>query len=170
MTVDDHDQRVRRWRHHLHQHPELAFTEDATGEFVANVLQGLGFEVARGVGGTGVVGSLTRGRSDRSIGLRADLDALPLDEPLTRPYSSRTPGTMHACGHDGPMAMVLGAAAALAEGQDFDGTVRVIFQPAEEPGRGAQAMLDDGLLDRFPIQARYGLPAPRSCWHCRPWW
>ena len=157
MTLDDLDQRVRRWRHHLHQHPELAFTEHATGEFVAGVLQSLGFEVARGVGGTGVVGSLTRGRSDRSIGLRADLDALPLNEPRTRAYASLTPGTMHACGHDGHMAMVLGAAAALADGPGFDGTVRVIFQPAEEPGRGAQAMLDDGLFDRFPIQALYGL-------------
>ena len=151
------DSRLRQWRHHLHQHPETAFAEHATSDYVASALEDLGFEVTRSVGGTGVVGSLTRGTSRRAIGLRADMDALPLQEASGHAYSSCNPGTMHACGHDGHMAMVLGAAARLAADGDFDGTVRAVFQPAEEPGRGAQAMMDDGLLDRFPIDAMYGL-------------
>lgn len=148
---------LRAWRHHLHRHPEPGFAEHATSEFVAGILTGLGFEVARGVGGTGVVGSLTRGTSDAAIGLRADMDALPLQERATHDHASRTPGVMHACGHDGHMAMVLGAASRLAAEGGFDGTLRVVFQPAEEHGLGAQAMLDDGLLERFPVDAMYGL-------------
>ncbi len=149
--------RTRAWRHHLHQHPETAFDERTTSAFVASVLRELGFDVVTDVGGTGVVGSLSRGASGRAIGLRSELDALPLEERTGRDYASRNPGTMHACGHDGHMAMVLGAAAALAEHEGFDGTVRMIFQPAEEPGRGAQAMIDDGLLERFPLDSIYGL-------------
>lgn len=149
--------RLRRWRHHLHQHPEPASEEHATSEYVAAELEQLGYDVTRSVGGTGVVGSLSRGTSGRAIGLRADMDALPLQEDGDRPHGPRNPGTMHACGHDGHMAMVLGAAAELAAHDRFDGTVHAVFQPAEEPGRGAQAMVDDGLFDRFPIDALYGL-------------
>jgi amidohydrolase len=148
---------VRGWRHHLHQHPETAFGERSTSEFVAAGLRDLGFDVTTGIGGTGVVGSLTRGRSGRAIGLRSDMDALPLDERAGHAHASLNPGAMHACGHDGHMAMLLGAAAALADDSGFDGIVRAIFQPAEEPGRGAQAMLDDGLLERFPVDSLYGL-------------
>jgi len=155
--TDDLGHRLREWRHHLHQHPETAFSEHHTGGYVATILEGLGFDVARGVGGTGVVGSLTRGNSGRAIALRADMDALPVHEVEGRDHGSRNTGAMHACGHDGHMAMVLGAAAVLASDGGFDGTVRVVFQPAEEPGRGAQAMIDDGLFTRFPVDAMYGL-------------
>jgi amidohydrolase len=150
------DPRVVRWRHDLHRIPETAFAEHATAAYVADVLTALGFDVATGVGGTGVVASLRRGSSPRSVGLRCELDALPIQERSGLAYASVHPGAMHACGHDGHMAIVLGAAAALAE-QGFDGTVRLLFQPAEEPGRGAQAMLDDGLLQRFPVDELYGL-------------
>jgi hippurate hydrolase len=149
--------RVRRWRHDLHRIPETAFAEHLTSAYVAAVLQDLGFDVTTGIGGTGVVGSLRGGTSGRAIGLRSELDALPISEESGVDYASRHPGTMHACGHDGHMAMLLGAAAALAEDGGFDGTVRAIFQPAEEPGRGAQAMVDDGLFDRFPVDSVYGL-------------
>lgn len=149
--------RVRAWRHHLHQIPETAFAESETSAYVANVLRELGFDVTTGIGGTGVVGSLTRGTSGRAIGLRSELDALPIGEESGVEYGSRNPGTMHACGHDGHMSMLLGAAALLAEEGDFDGTVRAIFQPAEEPGRGARAMIDDGLLERFPVDAVFGI-------------
>jgi len=146
-----------RWRHELHQIPETAFTEHATAAYVASALRELGFDVTTGVGGTGVVGSLTLGTAERAIGLRADMDALPLREIGNHAHISRHEGVMHACGHDGHMAMVLGAAAALARDGGCNGTVRVVFQPAEEPGRGARAMLDDGLLQRFPIDAMFGL-------------
>jgi amidohydrolase len=149
--------RVRDWRHHLHQIAETAFGEHQTSAYVATVLRELGFEVSTGIGGTGVVGSLTRGTSRRAVGLRSELDALPINEKTGVAYASRNPGTMHACGHDGHMAMLLGAAADLAEEGGFDGTVRVIFQPAEEPGQGAQAMVDDGLFERFPVESVYGI-------------
>ena len=151
------DERLRSWRHDLHQIPETAFAEHETSRLVAGVLRDLGFEVAAEVGGTGVVASLTRGRTGRAVGLRSEMDALPIDERSGVAYASRHPGTMHACGHDGHMAMVLGAAAVLAEEGGFDGTVRIIFQPAEEPGRGAQAMVDDGLFERFPVDRLFGL-------------
>jgi amidohydrolase len=152
------DSRLRQWRHDLHQTPELAFEEHDTNSYVAQVLHSLkGVEVADGFGGTGVVGSLTLGDGAGVIGLRADMDCLPLHESATHDYPSRNNGRMHACGHDGHMAMVLGAAAVLAEEGGFKGTVRFVFQPAEEPGRGAQAMLDSGLLERFPLDAIYGL-------------
>lgn len=149
--------RVCNWRHHLHQIPETAFAEHQTSAYLATVLSDLGFEVTTGVGGTGAVGSLSRGTSTRTVGLRSEMDALPISEESGLEYASRNPGTMHACGHDGHMAMLLGAAALLAEEGSFDGTVRVIFQPAEEPGRGAQAMVDDGLLERFPVDSIYGI-------------
>ncbi len=151
------DPRVVAWRHELHRIPETAFAEHATSAYVARVLADLGFDVATGIGGTGVVGSMTRGTSDRAIGLRSELDALPIDERSGLSYASQHPGAMHACGHDGHMAMLLGAAATIAADAHLDGTVRVVFQPAEEPGRGARAMVDDGLFDRFPVDAIHGL-------------
>lgn len=166
-----HDQ-LRAWRHHLHQHPETAFEEHQTAAWAANVLEGLGLDVVRGVGGTGVVASLTRGRSGRAVGLRADLDALPIQEVAGRDHGSLNPGVMHACGHDGHLTMVLGAAALLAQEGGFDGTVRVLLQPAEEPGRGARAMVEDGLFERFPMDALYGLHnlpgLPAGHLHVRP--
>jgi amidohydrolase len=157
MTPQALPGRVRGWRHDLHRIPETAFVEHETGEYVAAVLRGLGLDVTTGVGGTGVVGSLSRGTSGRAVGLRCELDALPIDEESRVGYASRNPGAMHACGHDGHMAMLIGAAAVLVEEGGFDGTVHVIFQPAEEPGRGAQAMIEDGLLERFRVDAVYGL-------------
>jgi hippurate hydrolase len=145
------------WRHHLHAHPETGFEERQTAEFVAGTLASLGLEVARGIGGTGVVGTLRLGRGSRAIGFRADMDALLIQETGIHPYTSRHPGKMHACGHDGHMAMVLGAAALLAQAQDLDGTIHFVFQPAEEHGRGAKAMIADGLFTRFPMEEIYGV-------------
>ena len=145
------------WRHHLHAHPETGFEERQTAEFVAGTLASLGLEVARGIGGTGVVGTLRLGRGSRAIGFRADMDALLIQETGIHPYTSRHPGKMHACGHDGHMAMVLGAADLLAQAQDLDGTIHFVFQPAEEHGRGAKAMIADGLFTRFPMEEIYGV-------------
>ncbi len=146
-----------RWRHDFHRFPETGFEERQTGERVAQVLQMLGLEVHRGIGGTGLVASLKVGDGTGVIGLRADMDALAMTEAAPgRPYASTRPGCMHACGHDGHMAMLLGAAQLLAARRDFDGTVRFVFQPAEEHGRGAAAMLADGLLERFPMDEIYG--------------
>uniref|UniRef100_UPI00351164C1 amidohydrolase n=1 Tax=Nioella sp. TaxID=1912091 RepID=UPI00351164C1 len=128
-----------RWRHDLHRHPEFGFEESRTAAFVAETLRGFGLEVAEGIGGTGVVGTLKRGMSNRAIALRADMDALRISETTGAEYASRTPGTMHACGHDGHTAMLLGAARMLAEEGGFDGTIRFLFQPAEEWGQGALA-------------------------------
>ncbi|MFK0692554.1 M20 aminoacylase family protein [Mesorhizobium sp. IMUNJ 23033] len=145
------------WRHELHAHPEFGFEEKRTAAFVAQKLREFGLEVAEGVGGTGVVGTLTKGSGNRAIALRADMDALRIAEQGTMTYRSQTPGTMHACGHDGHTSMLLGAAKLLAGEGGFDGTVRFIFQPAEEWGRGALAMLDDGLIERFPFEEIFGL-------------
>ena len=145
------------WRRELHRHPEFGFEERRTAAFVADKLRGFGIDVVEGVGGTGVVGTLTRGNSARSIALRADMDALRIEERSGLAYRSETPGTMHACGHDGHTAMLLGAAKVLAGEGGFDGTVRFLFQPAEEWGQGAAAMLADGLLERFPFSEIYGL-------------
>ncbi|HEX2552281.1 MAG TPA: M20 aminoacylase family protein [Microvirga sp.] len=146
------------WRHDLHAHPEFGFEERRTSAFVAAKLRAFGFDdVAEGVGGTGVVGTLRRGSGNRAIALRADMDALRIAEQGERPYRSQTPGTMHACGHDGHTAMLLGAARLLAEEGGFDGTIRFVFQPAEEWGKGALAMLADGLMERFPFEEIYGL-------------
>ena len=146
------------WRRDFHQHPEFGFEEVRTSRLVAERLRQFGFdEVVEGVGGTGVVASLSRGHSNRAIALRADMDALRITEQGELPYRSCHPGVMHACGHDGHTTMLLGAAARLATEGGFDGTVRFIFQPAEEWGRGALAMLDDGLMQRFPFDEIYGL-------------
>ena len=146
------------WRRDLHAHPEFGFDEKRTAAFVAAKLREFGLDdVAEGVGGTGVVGTLKRGTGNRAIALRADMDALRISEQSSAPYRSGNPGVMHACGHDGHTAMLLGAAKRLAEEGGFDGTVRFIFQPAEEWGRGALAMLDDGLIQRFPFDEIFGL-------------
>ena len=137
------------WRRHLHAHPETGFEEHLTAAFVAEQLAGFGLEVVQGIGGTGVVATLKRGTGSRAIGLRADMDALAIQETGRRPHASKYPGRMHACGHDGHMAMLLGAARLLAADPDLDGSVHFIFQPAEEHGRGAKAMIADGLFTRI---------------------
>ena len=145
-------------RRDIHAHPELGMEETRTAALVAAKLRGWGIEVTEGVGRTGVVGTL-RGRrpGQGAIGLRADMDALALSERTELPYASTNPGRMHACGHDGHTTMLLGAAQLLAESPDFAGTVHFIFQPAEEGRGGAQAMLADGLFERFPCDAVYGM-------------
>ncbi|MBD1549256.1 amidohydrolase [Labrenzia aggregata] len=148
---------MRDWRQDLHQHPELGFTEKRTARLVADELRAAGVEVHEGIGGTGVVGVLRRGIGNRGIGIRADMDALPITEQNEFAYRSVEPGKMHACGHDGHTTMLLGAAAHLAAHGNFNGTAVFIFQPDEENGRGARAMIDDGLFDRFPVDAVYGL-------------
>lgn len=145
------------WRRDLHANPEFGFEERRTAAFVAETLRSFGIDVAEGIGGTGVVGTLTRGVSNRAIALRADMDALRITEATGAPWTSTQTGTMHACGHDGHTAMLLGAARMLAEDGGFDGTIRFIFQPAEEWGRGALAMLKDGLMERYPFEEAYGL-------------
>ena len=145
-------------RRDIHQHPELAYEEVRTSELVASRLESWGIPVVRGLGVTGVVGTIT-GRKDngRAIGLRADMDALPMQELNTFGHASRHEGKMHACGHDGHTAMLLAAAKHLAQSRDFEGAVHVIFQPAEEGHGGAKAMIDDGLFDRFHMDAVFGM-------------
>jgi amidohydrolase len=154
---------IQAWRRNIHQHPELGYSEHRTAAFVAERLKEFGCdEVATGLGGTGVVGVI-KGRKPagkghlRTIGLRADMDALPIEEATGLPYASKTPGRMHACGHDGHIAMLLGAARYLAETRNFAGDAIVIFQPAEEGGAGAAAMIRDGLFERFTIDQVYGM-------------
>lgn len=142
-------------RHQLHSHPELAYEEVKTSELVATLLKQWGYEVTRGLGITGVVGQLKNGDGP-TIGFRADMDALPIDEKTDLPYKSKIPGKMHACGHDGHTATLLTAARYLAENRNFKGTVNVIFQPAEEGYAGAQKMIDDGLFEKFPCDAVFG--------------
>ena len=144
-------------RRDLHAHPELAFTEQRTADIVAERLAGWGIEVHRGLGKTGVVGVLKNGKGKRAVGLRADMDCLPIEEANSFDYKSRHPGRMHACGHDGHTTMLLGAARYLAETRKFDGTVVLIFQPAEEGGGGGQVMVQEGLFERFPADEVYAL-------------
>ena len=144
-------------RHDLHAHPELAFAEHRTAGLVAQHLKALGLEVHTGIGGTGVVGVLRSGSSPRAVGLRADMDALPITEASGVLHASRIKGVHHGCGHDGHTSMLLGAARHLARTRNFDGTVNFIFQPAEEGRGGARAMVADGLFDRFPCDAVYAL-------------
>ncbi|WP_426127326.1 M20 aminoacylase family protein [Pararhizobium sp. PWRC1-1] len=144
-------------RRDLHAHPELGFEEVRTSGIVADLLDKAGIAVTRGLGGTGVVGTLQIGNGTRSIGLRADMDALAMPETAERSYKSTIDGKMHACGHDGHTALLLGAARYLAETRNFSGTVHFIFQPAEEGRGGARRMVEDGLFERFPCDAVYGL-------------
>jgi hippurate hydrolase len=145
------------WRRDIHRHPELGFKESRTAKFVAQQLESFGCEVHTQIGGTGVVGVLRNGQGNRSIGLRADMDALPIHEENKFDHCSSHDGVMHACGHDGHTTMLLGAARYLAQTRQFDGIVHFIFQPAEEGLGGALAMIDDGLFDQFPCESIYGM-------------
>jgi amidohydrolase len=146
------------WRRHLHQHPEFGFEENQTALFVTEKLRSFGItEIAEGIGGKGVVAAIRRGSGKRVIALRADMDALRIAEQTNTPYASRNQGVMHACGHDGHTTMLLGAAKTLATEGGFDGTVLLVFQPAEEWGQGMKAMIRDGLGSRFPFDEIYGL-------------
>jgi hippurate hydrolase len=144
-------------RRDIHRHPELAFEEHRTAALVADKLEGWGYAVERGIGGTGVVGTLVRGQGTRRLGIRADMDALPIDEASGAEWASAHAGVMHACGHDGHTAMLLAAARHLAEQGAFDGTLHLIFQPAEEGGGGALRMMADGLFERFPCDAVFAM-------------
>jgi amidohydrolase len=144
------------WRRHLHANPELSLQESGTAAFVAARLTELGVPFVTGVGGNGIVATISRGQSNRSVGLRADMDALPIEELTGAPYASTRPGVMHACGHDGHTTSLLGAAALLSREDDWSGTVQLVFQPAEEGYGGARAMLADGLFERFPMERIFG--------------
>jgi hippurate hydrolase len=150
---------VAEWRRHIHSRPELLFAVESTAAFVAEKLKEFGVdEIVTGIGRTGVVGLIRgKGEGGRTIGLRADMDALPLTEITGKPWASTTPGKMHACGHDGHTAMLLGAAKYLAETRNFNGNVAVIFQPAEEGGGGGNLMVKDGMMERFGIEEVYGM-------------
>jgi hippurate hydrolase len=143
-------------RRDIHAHPELCYEEVRTSDVVARCLTEWGIPIHRGLGKTGVVGIVKSGSSDRAVGLRADMDALPMPEANTFAHASRHPGKMHACGHDGHTAMLLAAAKHLSKHRHFDGTVYLIFQPAEEGGAGARAMIEDGIFEKFPMQAVFG--------------
>ena len=151
-----HQDEIAGWRHDMHRHPELAFNERWTSDFIAARLESFGYEVVRGLGGTGVVATLA-GPGTAAIGLRADMDALPMEERNTFDHRSQHAGCMHACGHDGHSAMLLAAARYLSTQHDLPGTVHFVFQPAEEGEGGADAMVRDGLFERFPMSAIYGL-------------
>lgn len=158
-TMDDKNlkEQMISWRHELHKIPEESMKEKKTSEYVAKQLRDMGLEVHCNVGGTGIVANLKVGTGPKVIGLRADMDALQFDEIKDLPYKSENAGWMHACGHDGHMSMLLGAAKILSEQKDFNGTVRFIFQPGEEPGWGAKAMIEDGLLVKYPMDKIFGL-------------
>ncbi|QOD66219.1 amidohydrolase [Ochrobactrum sp. MT180101] len=144
-------------RHDIHQHPELAFNEHRTSRLIASKLASWGYDVTTGVAGTGVVATLVRGEGQRRLAIRADMDALPIEEATGLPYASRNKGVMHACGHDGHTTILLAAARYLAEAGNFSGTLDLVFQPAEEIGAGARKMISEGLFERFPADAVFGL-------------
>ncbi len=148
---------MKQWMNHMHQHPELALEEFETSRFIADKVRSFGYDVSEGIGKTGIVASLSVGENKRSIGLRADFDALPIQEVNELPYKSKVDGKSHLCGHDGHTTMLLGAAKYLAQTKNFNGTVRLIFQPAEETMEGGPAMIKDGLFERFPVDAVYGM-------------
>lgn len=148
---------MRTWRRHLHSHPELAYEEQLTAHFISRKLESFGYTPQGGIAGTGVVASLRCGSSAKSIALRADMDALAIEEANELEYCSKINGKMHACGHDGHSAMLLGAAKILKDSGNFDGTVHFIFQPAEEGRAGAKRMLEEGLFERFPCDMVFGM-------------
>jgi amidohydrolase len=155
--LEDLQGEMQEWRRDIHAHPEIAFEEHRTAQIVADKLESFGIEVETGIAGTGVVGTLRKGMGNRSIGLRADLDALLINETNDFEYKSKKPGQMHACGHDGHTTMLLGAAKYLSEQGNFDGTVNFIFQPAEENEGGGRVMIEDGLFDKYPVESVYGM-------------
>src|SRR5919199_1740395 len=156
--IADYHAEMAAWRRDIHAHPETAFEEHRTADLVAEKLTGFGVEVDRGLAGTGVVGTLKGARpGSRAIALRADLDALHIHEKNGFDHASQNPGKMHACGHDGHTTMLLGAAKYLAETRNFAGTVHFVFQPAEENEGGARVMIEEGVLDRYPVEAVYGM-------------
>jgi len=157
MEMTSQDNRMRNWRRALHQVPEFGFDTKKTAAFVIEKLRSFGIDnITDGVGGTGVVATLKRGTSKKAIAIRADMDALMIEEKTNLEYRSTIPGIMHACGHDGHTATLLGVAETLAKGDHFDGIIHFIFQPAEEWGKGAQAMIDDGLMQKFPFEEIWG--------------
>jgi hippurate hydrolase len=145
------------WMDHIHQHPELALEETETAKYIAEKVKSFGYDVAEGIGKTGIVASMTLGDNKKSIGLRADFDALPIQEVNNLEYKSKVEGKAHLCGHDAHTTMLLGAAKYLSQTKNFNGTVRLIFQPAEETMQGGPAMIADGLFERFPVDAVYGM-------------
>jgi len=155
MLTKEFESELKKWRHDFHANPELNFDVNQTAAKVAELLKSFGLEVHTGIGGTGVVGVLKKGTGNKSIGIRADMDALPITELNDFPYKSKNPGKMHACGHDGHTTMALGAAKYLSENGDFNGTAHFIFQPDEEATEGAQAMINDGLFEKFNIDEVY---------------
>lgn len=157
MQTVELESAMREWRRDFHRFPETGFNEHRTAEKIATMLEDFGLEVHRSFGQTGVVGVLQRGNSTRSVGLRADIDALPINEKNTFDYCSRNEGVMHACGHDGHTSMLLGAAKYLAESSNIDGRVVFIFQPNEEHGLGAAAMIDEGLFDQFNVDSVFAM-------------
>jgi hippurate hydrolase len=159
-SIVDAQSEIMSWRRAIHSHPELAFEESRTSDFIAAKLENWGVKVTRGIGSTGIVGTLSVGSSNRCLGLRADIDALPIEELNQFPHRSQIPGRMHGCGHDGHTVMLLAAARHLSETKNFNGTVHFVFQPAEEAnerGSGAKAMISDGLLDRFSMEAIFAM-------------
>ena len=157
-SIADQKNEIQSWRHDLHQHPEICFEEVWTSDYIAKKLEGFGIEIHRGMAKTGIVGILRgNGEGKRAIGLRADIDALPIHELNEFAHASKIPGRMHACGHDGHTAMLLGAARYLAETRNFSGTVYFIFQPAEEGGGGGLEMIKDGLFKKFDVETVWGM-------------
>ena len=155
--ITENNSKYMSWRKQLHSIPELAYKENETSDFIAEKLKSFGIPIVRGLGKTGLVGTIRSGNSDRSIGLRADMDALPINELNTFKHKSKHSGVMHACGHDGHSATLLAAAEYLSINRNFDGTVHLIFQPAEEGEAGAKAMIDDGLFQDFPMESVYAI-------------
>ncbi len=156
-SIEGYQAEMTDWRRDIHAHPEIAFEEHRTAKVVADKLASFGIEVETGIAGTGVVGTIKKGRGNRAIGLRADLDALPILEANDFAHASKYPGKMHACGHDGHTIMLLGAARYLMEEADFEGTVHLIFQPAEENEGGGRAMIEAGLFEKFPVESVFGM-------------
>ena len=157
MKTTDLKKLMLKWRHDFHSFPETGFNKRRTSTKVADLLEEFGIKVHRGIGGTGVLGVLQCGQGSRSIGLRTDMEALPIHETNYFDHRSRHDGTMHACGHDGHTTMLLGAAKCLADSGHFEGRAVFIFQPNEEHGLGAKAMIDDGLFERFDVEEVYGI-------------